>query len=253
MSQAAINLILARRTVRNGAAGSKNITAALAANSSDAECLIEGDSDENTIDDDDACSRCHRKDRVERRLLQHTKNNKEDKIRTPKDVTGPYITRAYELLKNKEVHVISARDDAVLSEFGVSNAGLEPMPKGWARKDAKLQCANIYIERHADLIQLYFDRGTRDKAHNMSASAMRKKLIQTILDHFDIPYESDIEKYIQVIFSRQKMRTSAAVGLRHGMIHVYRDETDRIVSKSMFTITAANTVTAFKRQFMFEG
>ncbi|PXF48897.1 hypothetical protein BWQ96_01239 [Gracilariopsis chorda] len=82
----------------------------------------------------------------------------------------------------------------------------------------------------------------------MGSFAMTEHVMSQLGDRFDIPTESDIQKYIRVMFNGQKSGCSRSVRAP-GIMAPYRSIVDDIVQGSKYNIASLALVLELKKRF----
>ncbi|PXF42200.1 hypothetical protein BWQ96_08068 [Gracilariopsis chorda] len=86
----------------------------------------------------------------------------------------------------------------------------------------------------------------------MGSSAMKEHPMSHLGDRFDIPTEPDIQKYIQVMFNRQKGCSNRSVSAS-GIMAPYGSIVDDIFQGSNYKIAPLAVVVELKKRFNQES
>ncbi|PXF46049.1 hypothetical protein BWQ96_04224 [Gracilariopsis chorda] len=147
---------------------------------------------------------------------------------------------------------MSVKDDEILEEIDVSNSIIDPQFEGLACRERKWETFSTFFDQHKEALQHLFDRGSKHRSFKMGSSVMREHLMSRLGDRFDIPTESDIQIYIQVMFNRQKRGSNRSVRAP-GIMAPYRSIVNNIVQGSNYTIAPLAVVKELKKRFNQES
>ena len=127
------------------------------------------------------------------------------------DARTQAIRIANELIQHGDLGIISAsNDDPILEDCESFDATFDHLhfEQGWGRRNNTSSESTLYgdtyIAKYKDKLSEFFEQGRTDSSKKMNAAMMREQLQKEFPNTFSLPGETEIKKYISLLFSKSK-------------------------------------------------
>jgi len=136
---------------------------------------------------------------------------------TKRDVRSTAIRMANSHIQVGNLTVTTSKnDDPILMEsegYNLSSFFSDlNFDQGWGRRNDRFDeptlYGDTYINPYKDRLKGYFDEGVKNSSRKMNAAMMREQLKIEFPDTFSLPGETEIKKFISLLFAKSKNSSS---------------------------------------------
>ena len=149
---------------------------------------------------------------------------------TKKDICSTAIRMANSHIQVGNLLVTSSEmDDPILKDgedYNLSSFFSDlQFDQGWGRRNDRFEESTLYgdtyINPYKHKLKEYFDEGVKNSSRKMNAAMMREQLKIEFPDTFSLPGDTEIKKFISLLFAKSKLSSS-----NESRIRTYNNDDD---------------------------